>query len=258
MGHPNSRSFARALNILLERHESETGVEAAVLLADKDSKFSRSFVKVLKRKNVILKTVVGSQKNAHIERVVGFDFKSLLSRLCRESGEPWPSELQRAAATWNARGGVHDSRFSPLEMYLGTNYDAFLADLFRRKPQLERAFYRGPPLSREQADRVFKFGLGEHVRVDLTDAKKRLQQPFLKVSEARTPIWSRGVVEARRLAPTASGTVTARYLVRASGLSGKRGRRRGGPFWTYEFRLRRPPVDAEEEEEEEEEDGGEK
>ena len=143
VGHPNSRSFARALNILLERHESETGVEAAVLLADKDSKFSRSFVKVLKRKNVILKTVVGSQKNAHIERVVGFDFKSLLSRLCRESGEPWPSELQRAAATWNARGGVHDSRFSPLEMYLGTSYDAFLADLLRRKPQLER----GPSLT---------------------------------------------------------------------------------------------------------------
>ncbi len=246
MGQPNSRSFARALNILLERHEEETGVAPAVLLADKDSKFSRSFIGVLRRRNVILKTAVGSQKNAHIERVVGFDFKSLLARLCRRSGKPWPAELDRAAAAWNARRGVHGSEYSPLELYRGTNYDTFLAELFRKKPQLERSFYQGAPLSRKQADRVFKFGLGERVRVDLTDAKKRLQQPFLKVSEARTAIWSEGVVEARRLAPTANGTVIARYLVRAGGLGGKR-KRKLSPFWTYESRLARAPVESEEE-----------
>ena len=204
-------------------------------MADQDSKFTKSFTKLLERKNISLRYQTGVTKNAYIERQ-GYEIKKNISSLSRKLGRPWPEVVEEAIGILN-NTKIKNTPFTPLAAYENGNYAKLLRMLQEREPYRILSLYDFIPLTEKGKKIVFQFDLGEKVRVDTTPVTPALQQHFFKQSEGRRPIWREGEVEARRLAQTARNTLVQRYLVRI--IATKKA------FWAYENNLRHMPLKTE-------------
>ena len=228
VGTPNSRTFARALNILLDTHEDQTNVSASTLMADQDSKFTRSFKKLLKRRNITLKyQISGITKNSYVERQ-GYEIKKKISSLCRKLKKPWPEVLEPAVQELNKRK-IPGTKYTTMEAYEGENYAKILQVLQRRDPYRVLSLYPSIPLSEKEAEKIFEHSLDEKVKVDLTPFNRKLQKTFFKQSEGRLKTWGEGLITGRRLVQTARNTLIAKYCV----LFGKK------KYWVYPTNLRK-------------------
>ncbi len=181
-------------------------------MADQDSKFTRSFKKLLKRRNITLKyQTTGLTKNSYVERQ-GFEIKKKISSLCRKLNKPWPEVLETVAQELNGRK-IPGTKYTTMEAYEGENYAEVIKTLQARDPYRVLALYPSIPLSRKEAKRVFEFALGEKVRVDLTPFDPKLRGKFFKQSEGRLKTWGIGEITGRRLVQTAQNTLIAKYHV---------------------------------------------
>ncbi len=233
VGNATSRSFARALNVLLQRYEDDCGVAITCLIADNDSKFNKSFSRYLKRKGIEIKYSVGQYKNAHIERR-GRYIKEVLTKFARKQNREWPLCLEDVMKFMNEEEKIPPTKnLSPLAMYQGQNYSQFLKNVFAARPYLHASMYSDGffPLSEKQCNVIFKFKIGERCLVDTTGLKPSLRKPLTKISEGRVKVWENGKIKGRKLVESAKNTLIQRYLARIPSLSIS--------HWTYEHRLRR-------------------
>lgn len=235
----NSRSFALALRTVLDRHVKETGIKPALLLADQDSKFTRSFAAVLRRRGIRLRYAANAQKNVHIERVVGQEIKRRVAAASRTLKKSWPTVLGTVVNHWNRKFRVHGSNYAPLDLYKPDNFSKFMEEYLQSRPYLERALYPTRiALTASQAESIYKFALGETVLADLTPIKRSLRGPFPKISEQRTPVWSKAEIIGRKLVETSANLLLPRYHVRLA----KTGRR----AWYYDVWLKNAPAASDE------------
>ncbi len=197
-------------------------------MADQDSKFTRSFKKLLKRRNITLKyQTSGITKNSYVERQ-GYEIKKKISSLCRKLKKSWPEVLEATAQELNSRK-IPGTKYTTIEAYNRENYAEILKTLQRRDPYRVLSLYESIPLSEKEAQRVFDYSLDEKVKVDLTPFTRNLQKTFLKQSEGRLKTWGAGIITGRRLVQTAQNTLIPKYKV----LFGKR------EYWVYPTNLRK-------------------